>query len=370
VDGKLLKLTGGTSAYLQAAGMPPDPNRPAGAIELGPGRHHLEFRFTGLGFAEPDRIRFKYYLEGFEPRWVETTGSRAVTYSAVPPGTYRFRVMACNSDGIWSASDAQLSLTIRPQIWETLWFRSTSIIALLLVVSLSVWKYERTRTRKRLERLERQQEFERERVRVARDLHDDLGAGLTEIGLLGALAQRTTAAPERVQQHLAHITGKAREMVTSLDEIVWSLNPKNDSLVSLCNYFCEYAQQFLQLTPIRCRLDVAAGLPDSEISSDHRRHLLLAFKEALTNVVRHSHASEARIGISVEDGKLAIVVADNGQGLSDEALPAGADGLKNLSRRLHQIDGYMEVRSEAGGGTCVRLVLPLPKTAIQEKLPL
>lgn len=337
------------------------PSAGAATLDIPPGRHQLAIDYTGLSFTDPDRVRFKYTLEGLDRKWTDATETRTATYSSVPAGEYHFRVSARNSDGVWSENEATLGLSIRPHVWETWWFRGAALAGLLAAVGGGVWAYERRRARRRLEIVERQQALERERVRVARDLHDDLGAGLTEIGLLGALARRTNAAPERVQEHLSHITDKAREMVTSLDEIVWSLNPKNDSLASLSRYFCEYAQQFLQLTPIRCRMEVAEDLPDCGLTSEQRHHLLLAFKEALTNVVRHAQAAEVRLGIAVADGTLIVTVKDDGQGLKPAAEAEGIGGLANLSRRLDQIHGRCELQGEPGRGTTVRLILPLPK---------
>ncbi len=331
-------------------------------LDIGPGRHQLEFSYTGLSFTAPDRVRFKYMLDGLDPGWIDASGTRTATYSAVPPGHYEFKVMARNSDGVWSAAAAQVAMSIRPHVWETWWFQGLGIVVLLAVVGGGVWSYEHRRTHRRLEQIERQQALERERVRVARDLHDELGAGLTEIGLLGALAKRTNTAPDRVREHLAHITGKAREMVTSLDEIVWSINPKNDSLVSLSKYFCEYVQQFLQLTPIRCRIEVADDLSDCPLTSEQRHHLLMAFKEALTNVVRHAQASEVRIGMAMANGDFIITVADDGRGFASASSAEGADGLLNLSRRMDQLAGRCDVQTGPGRGTTVKLIMPLPKT--------
>jgi signal transduction histidine kinase len=232
-------------------------------------------------------------------------------------------------------------------------------------VGAGVWSVERRRTRQRLAILEREQAIERERARVARDLHDDLGAGLTEIGLLGALAGRSNAPQERVKDHLGHITTKAREMVTSLDEIVWSLNPKYDSLASLSRYFCEYAQQFLQLAPIRCRLEVDENLPACALSSEQRHHLLLAFKDVLTNVVKHANATEVHIGIAVADETLTISVSDDGRGLRNGTSAEGAEGFGNISRRMEQLGGTSGVESRPGSGTIVRLSMALAKMNMQ-----
>jgi signal transduction histidine kinase len=273
--------------------------------------------------------------------------------------------MACNGDGVWSAADAALVLVIRPHAWETWWFRGAALSGLLLAVGAGVWSVERRRTRQRLAALERQQVIERERARVARDLHDELGAGLTEIGLLGALAKRSNAPQERVQDHLGHITNKAREMVTSLDEIVWSLNPKYDSLSSLSRYFCEYAQQFLQLAPIRCRLEVDENLPARALTSEQRHHLLMAFKEVLTNIVKHANATEVRIGIAAAvDETLTITVSDDGQGMRSGTPAEGAEGVANISRRMDQLGGTCRVDSSAGSGTTVRLSMSLARMAV------
>jgi signal transduction histidine kinase len=336
-------------------------------VVIAPGRHQLEFRYTGLSFTSPERMRFKYQLEGLDNRWIEAGGDRTAAYNSVPAGEYRFRVMACNSDGIWSPANASLQVTVKAHAWETGWFRSAIAAGLLLAVAGSVRAIERRRTRQSLARLERQQALERERERIARDLHDDLGAGLTEIGLLGALAKRSTAGPERIHEHLTHITTRSREMVTSLDEMVWSLNSKHDSLIALSQYFCEYAQQFLQLAPIRCRMEVSEDLPKWMLSSEQRHHLLLAFKEALTNAVRHSRATEVRITIKAVDGSLVLTIADDGQGLPRTRPGAGADGITNLSRRMESLGGRCTVRNVESGGTVVELHLPISADSTHEE---
>jgi signal transduction histidine kinase/ligand-binding sensor domain-containing protein len=358
VDGKLRTPEGSKTGYIATSGQPLG-HTPRLVIE--PGRHQLEFRYTGLSLAAPDRIRFKYALGGLDKSSVEPTSERVARYNSVPPGEYRFRLAACNGDGVWSTGEASLVLVIQPHAWETWWFRTAALSGLLLAVGAGVWGVERRRTRQRLAVLEREQVIERERARVARDLHDDLGAGLTEIGLLGALAKRSNAPQERVQDHLGHITNKAREMVTSLDEIVWSLNPKYDSLSSLSRYFCEYAQQFLQLAPIRCRLEVDEKLPACALTSEQRHHLLMAFKEVLTNVIKHANASEVRIGISAADGTLTITVSDDGQGVPAGAPAEGAEGFANISRRMEQLGGTCQVASSPGNGTTVRLSMSLAK---------
>jgi signal transduction histidine kinase len=288
----------------------------------------------------------------------------------LPAGRYTFEVTACNDLGMWRHPEAALRFQVGPFLWQTWWFR---VLAVSALVSLGfAWASHRKRRKHRaeVELLERKAVIERERTRVAQDLHDDLGAGLTEIGLAAFLAQRHNTSPERVQQHLRQVADKAKEMVTALDEIVWAVNPRHDSMVSLTHYLCDYAQEFLRLSPIRCRLEVASDLPASPLGSEQRHNLFLAFKESLTNVTRHSKATEVRIRIRSEgEGSSIIEVEDDGQGMVTTPVTGpGADGLANMARRLEQIGGRCEIRSVPGGGTLVRFVYPCAGAARNKPL--
>jgi signal transduction histidine kinase len=208
--------------------------------------------------------------------------------------------------------------------------------------------------------MEQAQALERERSRIARDLHDDLGASLTEIGLLSAVAQRPSVSPERARQHFEDITNKVRGLVETLDEIVWAVNPLNDTVTSLGDYFCEYAQRILQLTPIRCRLDLASDLPACPLDPDRRHNLFLAFHEALNNVIRHSGAKEVLIRITVESVRLLVSVTDDGCGFDVQpAAPLRGEGLRSMRHRLEQIGGVFSLTSRAGQGTTIEFQVPL-----------
>jgi signal transduction histidine kinase/ligand-binding sensor domain-containing protein len=325
------------------------------------GHRKVELEFTALSFVTPENTHFRHRLMGWDETWQETQYQRSVSYTRLPAGEYVFQVRACNESGVWSEPGVELRFHVHPFLWQTWWFRTLALATLAGLVAVAVRQYEHRKHLLEMERLEREAMVERERARVAQDLHDDLGSGLTEIGLMASLAQRQNLPPERVHQHLQQVTDKAREMVTALDEIVWAVNPRHDSVISLSHYLCEYAQRFLELTPIRCRLEVARDLPARPLKSDQRHSLFLAFKEALTNVARHSQAAEARIRISADANVLTVAVEDNGRGVDDLANHHGADGLSNMQRRLEQIGGRCEIQSQPNRGTQVRFVLPLAK---------
>jgi signal transduction histidine kinase len=208
------------------------------------------------------------------------------------------------------------------------------------------------------QRVEHQREMEQERARIAQDLHDELGSGITEIGMLAARAKSASAPDEKRSRYLDQMGGKAREMVTALDEIVWAMNPMHDSLASLVSYFCLYADRFLGLANITWRLEGPTGSADQVVDSRHRHQLFLAFKEALTNVVRHSGATEVRLGIQVEPGKLLLSIADNGRGLPLNARIVEMDGVANMRARIEKLGGRFEMVGEAGQGTILRFHVP------------
>ena len=211
------------------------------------------------------------------------------------------------------------------------------------------------------QRVEQQHAMEQERGRIAQDLHDELGSSLTEITMLGVRAQApSTPAPKR-GEYLEEMSGKARQMVTALDEIVWAMNPTHNSLGSMMSYFSIYAERFLGLANIALRFDGPFDADEYEIDSRHRHQLFLAFKEALTNVVRHSKATEVRLRVEVRQRTLRLSVSDNGQGWSDGGRTDEMDGVINMRARLEKLGGRFEIKSKSGSGTEVCFEMPLQR---------
>ena len=330
-----------------------------GSVETGPGRSRLEFRYTGLSFAAPERVRFRTLLEGLEAAWREVGTQRVTAYEAVPPGRYRFRVQAANNDGLWSEMGAALWVTVRPHIWETLWFQ---VLAAALAAAGAAglgWGIARGRMRRRLARIELRSARETERARIARDLHDDLGASLTEISMLAALAAEEHAPVAALREPLQQIAGKAQSLVGALDEIVWAVNPRHDTLASLADYLAAFAAEFLAATGLALRLDVARDLPPLALEAERRHGLFLAVREALHNAVKHSGAREVWLRLRLDAGALLITVEDHGRGF-DPATAAAGDGLRNLRERLAALGGDCLIDSIDGAGTRVHLRLPIP----------
>ncbi|EDY84458.1 ATPase, histidine kinase-, DNA gyrase B-, and HSP90-like domain protein [Verrucomicrobiia bacterium DG1235] len=208
-------------------------------------------------------------------------------------------------------------------------------------------------------RVQQEEALARERSRMAHDLHDELGAGLTEVGLLGTLAATHSLPIDKRDSHLSRLSDKVRGLVMALDEIVWAVNPKYDSVSSFVDYFTSYAQQFLELANVRCRFDVADELPVQPLTSRVRHSLFLAFKETLTNVARHADASEVIVRIYPKDTQLVLSVSDNGCGLQGKQAKPSMNGLDNIRDRLSEMGGHCTMESDEQTGTTVTLKLPL-----------
>jgi signal transduction histidine kinase len=207
--------------------------------------------------------------------------------------------------------------------------------------------------------VEQQHAMELERARIAQDLHDELGSGLTEISMLGVRALSVTAPPAKRGTYVEQMSDQARHMVSALDEIVWAMNPTHDSVASMISYFSLYAERFLGLANIAWRLEGPFKPDDHAVDSRHRHQLFLAFKEALTNIVRHSGATEVLLDIQVEKGSIRLTIADNGRGWAEVARTEEMDGIANMRARMEKLDGHFAVTSKSGEGTVVRFDMPL-----------
>ncbi len=338
-----------------------------------PGNERIEFQYTALSLSAPKGVHFKYRLEGLEKDWEEAGTKRAGVYSHVPPGSYDFHVIACNVEGVWNETGASVAVAVLPYFWETKWFLGLNVLVGLVAVA-SIARYVESRTmRRRLEQAERERAIEKERSRIAKDIHDEFGASLTEITLLSEFAQEPSASPTQVQADMQKITAKARSLTQMMDEVVWAVSPQNDILEKFVTYTCSFAEEYLQTAKIACRLEVPEWLPEIILTADVRHNLFLVVKEALNNIVKHAAASEARIQIALETNMLVLTIHDNGKGFLPEAAVAAGqsvsggcqrDGLDNMRKRIESISGRMELESQPGRGTRVKLAITLANPAL------
>jgi ligand-binding sensor domain-containing protein/signal transduction histidine kinase len=355
-------------------GVPDSSTAGAASLAVPPGKHRLELVYTGLGFDAPGYIRFRYKLENWDADWIDAGTSRSAVYNFVPPGQYSFRVIACDSDGVWPASGAEIRVAFARYFWQSWWFIGVAGVALLSVVGGGARLIERQKARSRLNRLEQERALERERARIAQDLHDEMGAKLCRISFLSEHARRDNISPEEMREQIQSISDDSREVLHSMDEIVWVVNPQNDTLEHATSYLAQFAQEYFSMTGVDCDLVVPAQMPPHPVSSQVRHHLFLAVREALANVLKHSGATRAKISMACENGRLEICVDDNGKGFDPNARTANdsrsadtRDGLRNMTKRITDVGGQCVISSRAGSGASVTFSLPL-KTAKSNNL--
>ena len=331
------------------------------ALHLPPGHRIVKFEFAAFDFNAPENIQFRHQLKGVEDDWVEDGTTRSVTYQRLDNGKYTFEVTACNSDGDWNKTGAEITLEVAPFFWRTWWFQLSVMAAFTLSIIAIVRYVSFRRLRAQLRLLEQQAALQRERARIAKDIHDDLGANLTQIAFLGELADQDRDEPDAVSERIRKISATARQAVKSLDEIVWAVNPRNDTLAHLLDYAGQFAVDYLRLTGIRCRLDFPVEIPARELSTDLRHNLFLSVKEALHNIFKHANATEVWLRVAADQRMLEIVIEDNGRGFHAAPDDALADGLRNMRQRMAEIGGGFRVESRPGQGTKITLHLPWPE---------
>jgi len=330
----------------------------------------LEFRFSVLRFSAPDRVQVKCRLEGFDSEWVTAGPDRIATYPGLPPGQYQLQVIASIGNGVWNETPRTLAITVVPLWWQTFAFRLLAGSGLILAVAFIVRAWSHRRLRSKLDRLEREGAIERERTRIARNIHDDLGASLTRISLLTQSGRSADDAGS--DPRINHIYQATGEIIRSMDEIVWAVDPRHDNLESLASYLGNFAQNFLRVAGIRCRLIIPEHLPDLDLTSQMRHHLFLCLKEALNNVVKHAGADAVTVTVNVAGRILTLQVADNGTGpqpasRDDNRISTGR-GLANMQQRMAELGGRCSVSREAGKGTVVTFEVDLapPRVVLSE----
>ncbi|MDR3457101.1 MAG: two-component regulator propeller domain-containing protein [Verrucomicrobiae bacterium] len=339
---------------------------------LAPNLSSLDIQFTALNLSAPEKIRFRHRLEGIDPDWVvDNDGARKVHYGPLPYGTYAFRVQAGTADESWFEPGASFRFLVPTPVWRTGWALTAYIVFTVIVIASTARLVFNRRLRHKLEVLAAQQAMERERMRIAKDMHDEIGSKLTKISFMSERAKGELQGQDSVARKLHSIAHTSRDLLQTLDEIVWAVNPHNDTLEHLANYLGQYATEYLQNTAVDCELHIPGGLPEHPFSAETRHNIFLAFEEALNNALKHGHATLVRVDMMFEPGQFQIKIVDNGCGFdvaaAGSALPAPepapgnrvGNGLRNMSQRLADTGGKCTVTSQPGRGTTVCFTVPL-----------
>ncbi len=338
---------------------------PDEVVRVPAGTQNVEIRYAALTYISPAMAVYKYRLRGLDPEWATADNSRIARFTKLPPGNYDFQVQACNAGGVWNEEGASVHFVQEPFFSQTrafvvLCWSLGGVVILVLTASATAVAHaiSSRKMRRRLALLEAQQALDRERARIARDIHDDVGSTLTRIVLLSELAAREPAQTYTQDGHLAGIASAAREITRRLDEIVWAINPRNDTLDALITYLSKLVTDQARAAGLRCRLDLPPTLPSWPINGTARHNIFLACKEAIHNAIKHAAATQLQLRLTLQEEGFLLEICDDGVGLPAAPNESTGDGLLNLRERLAASGGACEFSSVPGRGTVVGLRLP------------
>jgi signal transduction histidine kinase len=332
------------------------------ALHLPPGVRRLKLQLHIRREGMPHGVQFRWRMRGDLDNW-QNSHLMTLDMPCPPAGETIFESQALHSDGQWDAAVYRLPVVAQVFFWEKPAFRwLAGAFGLLSALGLGLF-VARRRAKRQLEQLKWETALAAERARIAADLHDDLGAELSSIAMLADLAQQDSPQGGKAASRMNEITSHARQTVRRLEEIVWAVNPANDTVEGFARYFCKFAQDYLELAGVSSRFDLPEVFPGHPLPTLRRHHLFLACKEALHNAVRHGSPSEVNIAMRICGKSLDVIIEDNGRGFDDSPDVAASHGSGNMSRRMKVIDGTFERNSVPGKGTTVKLSIPLEKTA-------
>jgi signal transduction histidine kinase/ligand-binding sensor domain-containing protein len=330
----------------------------SGPLQVSSQLRHLELHYTCPNLTAPGSLRFRYRLRGVDEDWVEAGAQRVAYYGHLAPGHYEFEAMVGAAGGNWRRWARGLELEVVPQFYERGWVQAGGGAGLLAAAALISWGSARRRLRRRLAALEQQQALEQERARIARDMHDEIGARLTQISLMSTLAMGSAEDATEVRTQNSRISDVTRDLTRSLDEIVWAVRPQNDNLESLVEYLGQAARDLCAGSSVRCWFSAPPVVPSLEVAANVRHNVLLASCEAINNVVKHSGASEVRVRVLLEPSQMSVEVSDNGHGFDLAAGEAKCSGLLHMRQRMTEIGGACQI-STREGATRIQFTLPL-----------
>jgi ligand-binding sensor domain-containing protein/signal transduction histidine kinase len=349
-----------TNSIQVGAGTSPVPPAPRPSrLLLPPGSgHFIEIQYGAIDLSAPEKVRFRYRLEGYDRDWIEAGKRRMAYYTNLRPGPYRFHVKAADKHGRWHDHGAVFEFAVAPYLHQT-WFFMGVCALVVIGLSGSLHRYLLNHHR-RLHQLQQEYALEQERARIAQDLHDDLGSSLTEISILSEVARSQVATHPRSDDHIVRIARIARQAVDRFSELIWATNPRNDDLDNLLVYLREHAARFLETSLTQVRLDFPDDAAPRHVSASFRRQLLLVMKEALNNAVKHASAQSVSVSVILVDERLRLTVTDDGVGMESAQLQGSCRGLANMRQRIGDLHGTLSIQSAPGMGTQLDISVPLP----------
>lgn len=321
-------------------------------IGLSSSQNNILIDFFSVGRGAHGGVDYQFMLEGADENWSKPTKERSVNFSNLGAGTYRFLVRAVNSQGLASSKPATVEFHISPPFWATWWFMSLIVFIAIAVIYIVLDQ-----------RFKRVLELEKVRTRIATDLHDDIGASLSRISMLSEIVKSQSAADDTVsQKRLSQIAGDSRDLVDSMSDIVWAINPRRDSIESVIDRVCSFASDTLCAKEVAWTVNSPPEIRSLHLTAEEKRNLYLIFKEAVNNAARHSHCMAASFTVKLERGELVMQITDDGIGLNSDSVDSrsmGGRGLINMKSRAAEIGARIDFIADKPQGTTIVVSLPI-----------
>jgi signal transduction histidine kinase/ligand-binding sensor domain-containing protein len=317
----------------------------------------ISFEFTALEYTIPAKNNYRYRLEGWDNEWVESGSKRFARYSNLPPGQYTFWVQACNNDKIWGNKEVLMSIIITPPYWKTWWFITILVLGLSFFLFYTIRSISTRKLKEQLRELEKQQAVQKERERISKDMHDDLGSGLSKIAIQSELLKYKLKQNENPELHAERIVKTSRELVDNLSEIVWALNPRHDNPESLLAYIREFTTDLFEDQNVKCIFDFPEQTLLPCFPSEIRRNIFLILKEALNNTFKYAEATEVVIRVKRQNKIITFEVTDNGKGCNLVESSVLGNGMINMEKRAKSLAAMLDIITSPKQGTTIRLTL-------------
>lgn len=307
--------------------------------------NHLTFYFSAQEWKAPHKIKYSYRLIGGDNKWSTPSAETRADFRNLTHGSYQLEVKAINESNQWTESFVY-RFSIKPAWWQTWWFKVLMILVSIALVYVLTRQIYLARLRKQKAHLEKELAVQRERQRISSEMHDDIGAGLSGVRLLTEMTKdkfketNATGDIDKIYQSVGEISAKMKE-------VIWSLNTENDSLSSLIAYLQKQSRQLMEHYPGKFTISILDEIPEVKISGEVRRQIYLSVKEALHNTIKHSGADKVEMQIHCK-GELQISITDNGKGLNTDENSTTGNGLKNMKKRMKQINGVFSIKNDKG----------------------
>lgn len=332
-------------------------------VELAHDARSLSIEYGALNFFSDQATRFSYRVADMDSTWNNLGSATRLDLNDLPPGTHLIEVRANSGGTSWTARPLAVTVHVLPPIWDTWWFRIAVVLLAIALAWFGVRSYVRERLREQRERMEREQAILSERVRIAGDMHDDLGAGLSALKLKSEMALRVEKDPAKREQ-LGALANTAGELIGSMRQIIWTMNGDQASVEDLVVYATSYARNYCEQNGLVIEVKADGPWPAVQLSTEQRRNVFLVVKEALHNVVKHAHAKHVTIRMDWHDG-LVVELTDDGVGLARGAERGQGNGLRNMEKRISAVGGSLTLAGGTEGGTRIRFQVTFAPTPNQ-----